>query len=366
MQITAEDRLDRYWFTSFCNSEEIDRIISPKNASDFLLQERANIVADHMRYLRVYMNKARITPNWSFEGSFATHHYTEVIKNLSYDDTMKCKNITFGDEFSSDVNGYAKLNPTWGRIICLNESLQFFMKFCNLALFDFNCDVPKAIRLNALRIAIRIMLKQESMDFFMDPRGIVPDEVGFKIHSHIQYELQYIAGHEFAHHLCEHLNDKNISEKKVLSFDGKEYFSSVYNTSQKQEFEADVESINRPQYSVEEYNKLLEGALIWFTSLELSEIVQDIIYPSSPFSFKTHPSARDRFANLLNNVNISIDWDMMKQVKQIQENSKWLKEVLTEDLSFNYDLYDFYGSIYLDAPNTKWRGKELIDRVDYY
>ena len=55
----------------------------------------------------------------------------------------------------------------------------------------------------------------------------------------------------------------------------------------------------------------------------------------------------------------------MGVIHKIQENAKWLKESLEEDLSFNYDLYDFYGSAYLDKPNTKWRGKKLIDRVDY-
>ena len=35
------------------------------------------------------------------------------------------------------------------------------------------------------------------------------------------------------------------------------------------------------------------------------------------------------------------------------------------ETSFNFDEYEAYGSAYLDKPNTKWRGKELIDRVDY-
>ena len=28
--------------------------------------------------------------------------------------------------------------------------------------------------------------------------------------------------------------------------------------------------------------------------------------------------------------------------------------------------YETYGSVYLDKPNTEWRGRELKDRVDYY
>lgn len=365
IKIEVSSKLDRHWFSSFCNNEEIDRIVSPKNASDFLLQERANIVADHMRYLRVYMNKARMISNWSFEKSFSDYHYLEVIKNLTLDDNQNCKSIIYGDMFSNDVNGYAIKNPTWGRIICLNESLQFFMKFCNLALLNFNQDVPEKIRMNALRIAIRIMLKQEAMDFFMDPRGIVPKDVSIKIHALIKYELQYIAGHEFAHHLCGHLDDRNICERKMLSINEIEYFSPVYNIAQNQEFEADVASINRPKYSSEEYSKLLKGALIWFISLDLGETAQEIISPTSSFSIKTHPSAQERFEHLLKNTKVPDDFNM-GEINKIQENAKWLKKALVDDLSLNYEQYDLYGSAYLDEPNTKWRGKKLIDRVDYY
>lgn len=365
MNIEVDDKFDRLWFISFCNNEEIDRILSPKNAFDFLLKEKADIVADHMRYLRVYMNKARISKNWSFEKSFSNNHYLDVIKSLSPDDKKSCQCIAFGDMFSNDVNGYAMKNPTWGRLICLNESLQFFMKFCNLALLNFSCDVPKEMRFNSLRIAIRTMLKQEAMDFFMDPRGIVPKEVGVKIHTPIKYELQYIAGHEFAHHLCEHFNDQDVQDKKILSIGETEYFRPIYNTAQKQEFEADIASINRPEYSSKEYLKILQGALIWFISLDLSETAQDIISPASSFSIKTHPSAQERFANLLENTNIPAEFNL-DEIYVIQENAKWLKEALAEDLSFNYEFYDFYGSAYLDKPNTKWRGKELVDRVDYY
>ena len=33
--------------------------------------------------------------------------------------------------------------------------------------------------------------------------------------------------------------------------------------------------------------------------------------------------------------------------------------------SENFEMYEMYGSLYLAAPNTEWRGRELIDRVDY-
>lgn len=364
MEIEDFKNSDRLWYVSFCNEDEIERILSPQNPRDYLLQQRANIVADNTRYFRVYMNKARVFPNWSFEESFNDNHYLSVIKSLTEEDSLHCNSITFGDIFSSDANGYAENNKEWGRIVYLNESLQFFMKFCNLALLDFKGKVPDRVRLNALRIAVRVMMKRESMDFFLDPRGIVPEKIGKKIHYPIKYELQYIAGHEFAHHLCGHFKDDSMCKKAVLTTEDNKYYKTIYNVSQQQEFEADVASLKRPTYDSIEYCNVLEGALIWFLSLSISELAIEVVSPMGSFSYKSHPSAEDRYQYLLSNVDIPKEFNMNK-IKRIEENAKQLKEWIVEDLNLNFDIYDFYGSIYLDKPNTKWRGRELIDRVDY-
>ena len=355
---------ERMWYVSFCSEDEIDRILSPQNAKDYLLKQRADIVTDNTRYFRVYMNKARFFSDWSFEKSFNENHYLNVIKSLNQEDKLSCNSITFGDIFSNDANGYAENNKEWGKIVYLNESLQFFMKFCNLALLDFNGKVPDRIRMNALRIAIRVMMKCESMDFFLDPRGIVPEKIGRKMLRPIKYELQYIAGHEFAHHLCGHFNENSMSKKAVLTTEDNQYYKTIYNLSQKQEFEADVASINRPIYNSTEFCNLLESALIWFLSLSLSELANDIVNPMGSFSYKTHPSAEERFEYLLSNIDIPKEFNK-NRIKKLEENAKQLKDWLVEDLSCNFEIYDFYGSVYLDKPNTKWRGKELIDRVDY-
>ena len=356
---------ERIWYVGFCTSKEIDRILNPQNPYDFLLQERANIIADHMRYYRVYRNKARMTSNWSLEKSFSQRHYTDIIANLSDDDKNYCDKITYGDMFSNDVNGYAA-KKNWGRVICLNESLKFFMNFCNLALFEFKYEVPLHVRVNSMRIAIRIFFKKESMDFLMDPRGIIPKVVANKIFDPVIDELQFIAGHEFSHHLCGHLNDNNTSEKNFLSINNKEYSQQIYNTSQKQEFEADLSSLTRPKYTKNKYSKQFEAALLWFITLELSELAQNIISPMSPFSIKTHPSAKDRFDNIMEHAPHPDNFDFT-HINKIQENVNVLKDILTEDISSNFDnIYDYYGSVYLDTPNSEWRGRELIDRVDYY
>ena len=363
-EVTANAMSERHWYVPFCTKDEIDRILSPQNARDFLLQERANIVADHARYLRVYRNKAAIYKDWSFEKSFNDKHYLDVLSRLSPEDYALCKDITFGDVFSNDVNGYARKEPAWGRIICLNESLQFFMKFCNLAILDFDEEIPFNVRFNALRIAMRVMLKTEAMDFFMDPRGIVPEEVGIKMHTPINYELQFIAGHEFAHHMCGHLDDKNLCSRAVLKTEEKEYFAPVYTIPQKQEFEADIASLTRPHYLPEEKSKLIEGALLWFISLEISEKVQETINPMLSWSLKTHPSASDRIEHILKEVDLPEEVNL-KKMEKIRKNASMMGELLVEDIANNFEAYEAYGSAYLDAPNTKWRGRELIDRVDY-
>lgn len=354
---------DPIWFTSFCNDEEIQRIINPQTPMDHLLRKRADVVADNIRFERVYMNKRRNVKNWSFEKSFSDTHYESVIQSYAKNDRNICKQITYGDIFSNDVNGYAWNNDKWGKFISLDESLTFYMKFMNLAIMEFPEEVPLHVRVNAMRIAIRTMLKQEAMDFYMDPRGVVPYRIGELMLKPIRHELQYIAGHEFAHHLCGHLNDINIHKRKVLTVGDNVYYEKVYNTSQLQELEADVDSLLRPHYSSNEFQNVFEAALIWFCSLSLAEIAYDIIDPS--FKVKTHPEAIERFDNLINNVPYLRTYSFDK-INRIKENTYKMRKILEEDLNYNYDDYDMYGSCYLDQPNTEWRGRQLIDRVDYY
>lgn len=56
MDENVDNRWDPVWFIGFCTENEIARIINPQKSIDFLLRERADIVADNIRYQRVYMN----------------------------------------------------------------------------------------------------------------------------------------------------------------------------------------------------------------------------------------------------------------------------------------------------------------------
>lgn len=75
----------------------------------------------------------------------------------------------------------------------------------------------------------------------------------------------------------------------------------------------------------------------------------------------------ERFEYIVNNAHHSKHFSIHPYQK-ILDWSCELKKFIKEDISNNYgETYDdeLYGSIYLDLPNTEWRGRELLDRVDY-
>ncbi len=359
----------KLFYRPVCNLDEIDRIFNVKNARDHLLKLRADTLVDNMRLFRVYRNKALSDEeNWSLEKSFNNSHYFKVLRNLSSDFRSQCKKITFGDIFSNDPNGMI-FNTEHGVITTISDSLKYFLKFSHLAILDFASEVPMNIRFNSLRIALRTMLKTEAMDFLMDPRGIIPSDVASAIHKPIPIQKQFIAGHEFAHFILGHLEVANIVEQPIfhaISDDDEDYKpEKIFNNSQKNELEADIQSILLPNYSDIERAELLHSALLWFGCLELYQAASDVIFPKSPWGYKSHPSARERYENLLANIPTPKSFELKAWSnfhKLIDEFTKFIQE----DISLNFEAYEQYGSAYLDKPNTRWRGRELVDRVDYY
>ena len=358
-----KDKTEAIWYRRICNEDEINRILKPKNGRDFLLQRRADIIADHVRFTRLYIHKSR-QKDWNFEASFKTGHYEQFIANLNEKDRAKCRTVSYGDMFTDELNGYCEKNKYFGTIIYLNESLRYFQYFMILALFPFDYEIPVSVRLSALRISIRILLKTEAMDFEMDPRGIVPKELDIVIREHVEYMMQYIAGHEFSHFLCEHFKNSSI-KAFFTNYDGKKYESEFYNMSQKQEFEADLKSLELPHYTTDEYRIQFLAAIYWFIILDIGEHASEIINPSNRH-IKTHPSASDRIVNIRENARPPIFRENdIESIDYLLELSETIKKFLDEDISVSIEQYEVYGSVYLAEPNTKWRGKELVDRVDY-
>lgn len=360
------------WYYSFATDEKrINAISDPKCAEDVLDKKRADYILDHSRIMRLFIHKKRWyelnNREWDFRTTFSNVHYEVFLKYLSDENREKCKYITYGDMYCSKVNAFAYPDKKWGEFINVNVSIQFFSYFMLLALLEpLKYDIPSYIVKNAIRIGIRTWLGCETLDFEMDPRGRLPKNVEEDIKDIIPFILVFISGHEFSHHLLGHCNKNNL-RSIVMWGDDESHSQKIYNTSQKQEFDADIGSLEIPEYPEHVYENVFESALIWYLIVDLVEYAMNLINPGFFDGYQTHPTAMERFNHIIKTARHTKRFSEQDYAKII-EWSDQLKIFINQDISENYgEVYDdeVYGSLYLDKPNSEWRGKELIDRVDY-
>ncbi|MBR4624904.1 MAG: hypothetical protein IKO56_05145 [Alphaproteobacteria bacterium] len=365
-----EQRMHYGWL---CSNTEIDRIINLKNGSDYLLKLSANIVIDHPRimryysYLRHYVESKKM--QWSFEKCLYFRNYGEFLSMLSKDNKEKCSHISYGLINSNEVNGQLFKSP-YGICSTMSVYMRYFCEFSHLALLFDNNEVPIEIKFNALRIAIRLMLGIESLDFEMDPRGIVPNKIKKEIYRPYPFQSIFIAGHEFSHHLLNHLDENNTTLRTIhtTAFWDQNDCRKIYeyNVQQQHELDADISALNLPLIKNEDYYyQYYYSVLLWFASLHILEGVEDSINP--PNGYVTHPGAIKRYNNIIENARRPKLFDEELFCKRLPELSSFWRNKMIEDVSFHIELYEkeSYGSLYLAKPNTKWRGKELRDRIDY-
>ena len=103
--------------------------------------------------------------------------------------------------------------------------------------------------------------------------------------------------------------------------------------------------------------------MLWFSALAIFEAVENTIFP--PNGYQTHPGAKARYNNILENAPRPYDFDNTMYCEDLPQLVSFWEDTIKEDASRNFEQYEFYGSVYLAKPNTEWRGRELIDRVDY-
>jgi hypothetical protein len=356
----------KQFYKRLCTESEIERVFAPQNATDYLLKIRADYIIDHMRVYRFYRRRwLKMGKRYSLESSFRTDHYYGYLKMLGSQDRKDLLGVTFGDIFTSEANGEIFHSP-FGPIVTISQSLHHFLEFSHLALMTFHCEIPSRVRFAALVIALRVMFQYESLDFDADPRGKVSPKLLVEMRRPIAGQLKFIAGHEFAHYLLGHLSDKKIIGRCL---DGRIQDATtlrIYNTSEQEELNADFAALMKPQITDRKRTRLLNAVLIWFGALELYQYACDILSPPRVGGFKTHPSARERHLHLAKNIETKYKSTIEKISESIIKSVESFKGPLQEYLALDVDSFETYGSIYLDAPNTKWRGKELLDRIDYY
>ena len=349
------------FYMSLCSHEEIERIFNVSSASDHLLKIRADATVDHIRIYRVFRQRMiDAGESWCFNDYFDSKPFGNYIEHLVDEDYTQAKELTAGFVFCNKPNGQIE-KTEFGNVITISESLRYFLYFMNLAILDYgDTDVPQDVRSAAMKIAIRTMLQSEALDFDLDPRGEVPKEVHDSAQYHTDRQLEFVIGHEFAHHFLGHLNDSKLIEGEYLSAQELgEKTHKFFSYAQQDELDADIHAIERPIYTPDMREDLINRALFFFLYLHIYQGVKEQIMPSMGWA-KTHPEPIDRFHHMYNHFKDDIELDE-ENLKNLLKLSDVYKESLVEDVAINFESYEFYGSIYL----AQWRGKVLIDRVDF-
>lgn len=353
---------EKYWYKFLCNNQEIDRIFNIKDASDYLLKIRADTVIDHIRLNRVMIQRRnKKGKEWEFNNHFSDQEFDAYLNLLEDKQKMKCKGVARGYVYSNNPNG-SLMRSSYGDLIIISESLKLFLFYMNLFFLDFKQEIPTDVRFFSLRIAIRIMLQSEAMDFELDPRGVIPKDIEQINNAYVNQQLQFVIGHEYAHHLLDHLDTNYTQSRTLLNFNYTAKKYTFYTNSQEQELEADSAALLFPNYDEATLEKMVESVLYFFTYLALLEKVEEIL-DKTVIEDKTHPPAAERMWNIYNKFKhrlsrTRIDESYVQDlIDDIAKYGKLLKEDITENLLD----YEVYGSQYLG----QWRGKILIDRVDY-
>lgn len=355
------------FYRPYCNEEEIRRIFNVKTTDDYLLKIRADTVADQMRIFRVIRARAlKNKAEWNFTEHFSTLEFNDYLKRLEGDEKRKVSSLTKGFVFSNEPNGACMRSPH-GDLIIVSESLRYFLYYMNMHFLNLGNEehkIPDDVRHASLIIAIRTMLKTETLDFELDPRGIIPDDLDKENKKIVKRQLEFIIGHEYAHYLLNHLDERKIVEMPLFRILPEEEAAQAdtykfYNHYQKQEFEADKGAFTFAHFDENELDEYVWASLLFFIYLDIYRSVSDVVFP--PMNIvQSHPDPIDRMWNLFNTFEERVT--IPKQyIENLLRKTKLLKEFLQEDVSYNIEKYECYGSIYLG----KWRGPALRDRIDY-
>lgn len=357
----------RYWYRGICSEAEIDRIFNVQNGEDYILKLRADTIVDNIRLWRVYRHISNAWgENWALEKYFNAYCYIDVRNAMPKEMQEICKQVSFGSIISSDPNGLIFDTP-YGICSTYSESLRYFTRYSCLALLEFNGKIPWEVRFQAMRIAIRVMLQKEALDFEVDPRGIIPEEIINIINPIYPAQMSFLAAHEYSHLLNGDLNRDSLQKVALLQshFEDQTDYKMInaYTLDQKKEFAADLGAMINPQWSKDVYSFQYFATMLWFAALAIYEAVENTIWP--PFGRQTHPGAKARYNNILENAPRPYDFNQILYYEDLPQLVSFWENEMKEDVSVNFDLYEMYGSLYLAKPNTEWRGRELIDRVDF-
>jgi hypothetical protein len=369
--LTENERQKGYWYLPICSLKEVERVVSPKNLSDYLLYLRAESIVTNMRILRTMHDRAGKVPfdDWELTNQFDDSIFDEFKASVDSSYQEAVKPYVCGTIFSDDPNASCSATK-FGILIVISEALKIFLYFMNLGYYEVwnfeKEEIPLLVKRDALLIALRTMLLIEAFDFELDPRGKIPKTIHRRLTDISNAQIGFVIGHEFGHILESHLKEGSLY-KRLPSYFRKEnpkhgkFLLNLYSKSEKQEFEADSKAIDIiAGDSIERRRSVLLNAILVFCFFELFEIVYKSITGDHDGS-GTHPPANKRRLEMINLGSTfwtSHDVEIIDSIIKLTEECK---SAITELLHDNPKLFSFYGSLYLGP----WRMKKKIDRIDY-
>ncbi|MFC4634524.1 hypothetical protein ACFO3O_11435 [Dokdonia ponticola] len=349
---------EEVFFYPFMSKSEIKQIFNIKSSADYLLRVRAEQVESEIRLRRTFSKlKKKLSQNWNFTDYFESSQYAKYLKKLNPKFRQSCIDIPHGTIHTNEANGTCLKTP-FGNIITLSYSLREFLYYMNLFHFGEQLGVKQQDIHYAFILAIRIMIGTESLDFEIDSRGKLPKSIKKHIDYLTDWQMKFVIGHEYAHHYLGHLKNESKlkSHNKVL---GKGNNIKHYTYRQSCEFEADLHSIQETIYNDKNKSELLNGAFLFFISLQLYDKVEEYLFPKIRYS-NTHPEPLDRLWTLRKAIKKDIGYSE-KVLSSIEKNTKkFLENYLKEFLPYNVDKIEMVGSIYLPS----YKKTMLIDRLD--
>ncbi|WP_322065783.1 M48 family metalloprotease [Burkholderia ubonensis] len=358
---------DEHFYLAFCAKKEILRLREIRNSHDYLLRLRANAIVDSPRLIRVMTARKseyeRSSRPWSLTHHYHSkdHYYKSYIDQLRRENAKIVKKTPSGLMFTREVNAMC-IRSFMGDVVVASECLEYFYYFMTIAFYGESLGVEIADRLDALLIAVRLILGSEALDFDIDPRGNLNQELERKVNELVGNQMKFTFGHEYAHLLCGHLAGPDMLVK-LHSYDGgADSQQSIKIYSHELEYQADLYSLKNVEHNSNTFASVAQGALSMLIYLHFIDLVSDFCkLPKFSVSL-THPTPKDRIENLHRKLGrkspysddlLISAFDTAAQLAHIFE-----RKVLN---SSREDLLTFYGSIYL----TNYTEKIKRDRYDF-
>lgn len=351
--LTNEERM----YYPLCNKKEIKRIINIKTAEDYLLKYRADQIVDNIRLHRVFSTIRKKTKNWNFTNYFNTDVFNHYLDILPIQEKEKCKSVICGTIYLKEANGFC-MKTEQGDVIVISFALQNFLYYMNLFHFGSQLDIKNKDTVSSFKIALRIVLGTEALDFEIDSRGNIPLKADKEIKAATYWQMLFVVGHEFAHHYLGHLNGAATIHLKSMDSES-ENDTVFYNYSQKKELNADYYAVMTPNVSDKIRNELADSAFLFFFWLDLYDFVKNYLFPPKSSS-SSHPKPIDRIWELRKRLDKKYGLSTEELNSQVKYYDNFKDMLLKEYLPYNVDELEIYGSHYLPSFKKKLEDDRLF------